>query len=94
MLYLSFWEILQGFRNRFTTSLKNISMLIDTRMLILSMLFCIGASPSGKASVFGVDMRRFESYRPNVSLFSLVTFFISSQEDTMSETLSRFFGKQ
>ena len=44
-----------------TRSLPNVAVIF-ARLLILA-----GASPSGKAVVFGTTMRRFESFRPNSS---------------------------
>lgn len=37
--------------------------------VIFALLKFIGASPSGKASVFGADIRRFDPFRPNFFIF-------------------------
>ena len=43
-----------------------LSFVFDNRHLLYRKKnIIIGASPSGKASAFGADIRRFESYRPS-----------------------------
>jgi hypothetical protein len=51
---------------------KKILLTKKKKILILSHKLFIGASPSGKAAVFGTAIRRFESSRPSVFYFAVL----------------------
>ncbi len=55
-------ELLSELKRRFTGSRVYLTRTLGKQEYI----DCIGASPSGKASVFGADIQRFKSSRPSI----------------------------